>query len=57
LVAGGELDQAHVVDGLIEASRRNGLLADDGERAVRMTIRSGANAGMKFPRARNGGAA
>ncbi|MGB9392993.1 MAG: bifunctional DNA primase/polymerase [Xanthobacteraceae bacterium] len=57
LVAGGELDNAEVFHGLIDACHRNGLIVDDGERSVRATIRSAANAGLKFPRSRRGAAA
>jgi hypothetical protein len=42
LVAGGELGDAEVFHGLIDACRRNGLIDDDGERSVRATIRSAA---------------
>ena len=56
LVAGGELDRAIVVDRLIDASHRNGLVKDDGLRSVMATIRSGAGAGLKFPRSRSGAA-
>jgi hypothetical protein len=52
LVAGGELDWAHVVDRLIDASHRNGLVKDDGLRSVKATINSGMGAGLKFPRSR-----
>jgi len=51
LVAGGELDDDEVVDRLIDASHRNGLVKDDGLRSVFATIRS-ARAGLKFPRSR-----
>jgi hypothetical protein len=54
LVAGGELDQRDVEDRLIEACERNGLIADDGLLSVRATIRSGANAGLQYPRSRKG---
>ena len=57
LVAGGELDRAHVVDRLIDASHRNGLVADDGLRSVMATIHSGMRAGLQHPRSRSGGAA
>ena len=56
LVAGGELDRANVVDRLVDASHRNGLVKDDGLRSVMATIRSGAGAGLKFPRSRSGAA-
>jgi hypothetical protein len=57
LVAGGELSNAEVFNGLIDACHRNGLMGDDGERSVRATIRSAATAGLKFPRSRRGMAA
>jgi hypothetical protein len=57
LVSGGELNGEHVVEHLVGSCHRNGLIADDGERAVRAAIRSAANAGLKFPRARKGAAA
>jgi hypothetical protein len=57
LVAGGELGNAEVFNGLIDACHRNGLMGDDGERSVRATIRSAATAGLKFPRSRRGMAA
>jgi hypothetical protein len=54
LVAGGELDQRHAVDRLIEACHRNGLVKDDGLQSVVATIRSGARAGLQYPRSRSG---
>jgi len=57
LVAGHELRKAEVFHGLIDACHRNGLIRDDGERSVRATIRSAANAGLKLPRSRRGTAA
>jgi hypothetical protein len=54
LVAGNELDEQTVVDGLIEACHVNGLVADDGLPSVLRTIKSAANAGMRFPRSRSG---
>ena len=42
LVAGGELDHHDVVERLVEACHRNGLVKDDGLAAVMATIRSGA---------------
>jgi hypothetical protein len=56
LVAGGELKRDQVVERLIDACHRNSLIKDDGEHSVIKTIHSGAGAGLKFPRARNGGA-
>jgi hypothetical protein len=52
LVAGGELDRNLVIDRLIDASRRNGLVKDDGLSSVKATIASGMGAGLKHPRAR-----
>ena len=56
LVAGGELDGAEVEQELIAAAHTNGLMTDpeDGPRSVMATIRSGANAGMRYPRDRHG---
>jgi hypothetical protein len=56
LVAGGELDRDHVIDGLISACHRNRLIETDGLRSVMATIRSGMGAGLKFPRSRSGAA-
>jgi hypothetical protein len=52
LVAGGELNASTVEQRLIAACEANGLLQDDGERAVRRTIASGAGAGQHLPRTR-----
>jgi hypothetical protein len=52
LVAGGELDGDEVERRLVAATKANGLLADDGERQVLATIRSGARAGSQHPRSR-----
>jgi hypothetical protein len=54
LVAGGELDRGQVIERLIDACHRNGLVNDDGWRTVMATIRSGMGAGLKFPRSRPG---
>jgi hypothetical protein len=54
LVAGGELDDGEVVERLIDACHRNGLVNDDGWQTVMATIRS-ARDGMKHPRSRAGG--
>jgi hypothetical protein len=54
LVAGNEIAEQTVVDGLIEACHANGLIGDDGMSAVLRTIRSAASAGMRFPRSRSG---
>jgi hypothetical protein len=56
LVAGGELDHGEVLNGLIDACDRNGLIADDGLRSVEATIRSGRGAGIVQPRSRSGAA-
>jgi hypothetical protein len=52
LVAGGELNASTVEQRLLAACEANGLLQDDGERAVRKTIASGAGAGWQYPRNR-----
>jgi hypothetical protein len=52
LVAGGELDRDLVIDRLIDASHRNGLVGDDGLRSVNATIASGMRAGLQHPRSR-----
>jgi hypothetical protein len=54
LVAGQELYGDEVARELLNAAQTNGLLADDGVRQVQATIRSGANAGLRFPRDRHG---
>ncbi len=56
LVGGGELDGRDVADRLVEACHRNGLVKDDGLRAVVATIRSGSRAGLQHPRSRSGAA-
>jgi hypothetical protein len=56
LVAGGELDRDQVVDQLVDACHRNGLVQDDGLRSVRLTLRSAYRAGIVYPRSRNGAA-
>jgi hypothetical protein len=56
LVAGGELDRDHVLERLIRACYRNGLIADDGLVSVQKTIRSGCRAGLQNPRSRLGAA-
>jgi putative DNA primase/helicase len=55
LVAGGELDEAEVINRLIEASHANGLMTDpnDGPASVRRTIASGRRAGILHPRCRS----
>jgi hypothetical protein len=54
LVAGGELDADQVVERLVAACYRNGLVTDDGLRSVLATIRSGSGAGLQHPRSRPG---
>ena len=54
LVAGGELHRDEVVERLLDACHRNHLIEDDGLRSVQATIRSGANAGLQYPRSRKG---
>jgi putative DNA primase/helicase len=56
LVGGGELRDEEVVFRLIEACVRNGLVAADGLHSVQATIRSGMNAGLRYPRSRKGAA-
>jgi hypothetical protein len=56
LVAGGELDRDQVIDRLLDACQRNGLVKDDGLRSVRATMRSAYRAGLTFPRSRSGAA-
>ncbi len=52
LVGGGELDLGVAERGLREAAQACGLMADDGERQVLATIRSGLDAGAMNPRQR-----
>ena len=47
-VAGGELETIQVIELLIDACHRNGLIKDDGGRSVMATIRSGCRAGRNF---------
>ena len=56
LVAGGELDEAEVINRLIEAAFANGLMSDpnDGPASVKRTIESGRRAGIQHPRGRSG---
>ena len=49
LVVGGELHHSAAAD-LFEAATECGLVSEDGETAVRATIRSGLDAGTKEPR-------
>ena len=48
-IAAGRIDRATVERGLFDASVANGLVKDSGADAVRATITSGLNAGMKEP--------
>src|SRR5215831_5376294 len=50
LVAGGELQEADVVNHLFAAAEKCGLVAEDGAASVRATIESGAKAGRGRPR-------
>jgi putative DNA primase/helicase len=50
LVADGELDGSVVEHELVSACEANGLIDDDGIRAVMATIASGARAGLQHPR-------
>jgi putative DNA primase/helicase len=52
LVAGGELDPGEVERNLLEAATANGLVDDDGIKAVQATIASGRRAGLQHPRSR-----
>jgi hypothetical protein len=52
LVASGELAEGEVIEGLRQAVMANGLAADDGWGSVRLTVRSGRNAGLQHPRSR-----
>jgi hypothetical protein len=54
LVAGGELDRDPVIERLIDACHRNGLVNDDGWSSVMATIHSGMRAGAQHPRSRTG---
>jgi hypothetical protein len=56
LVAGGELDRDQVLNLLIDACYRNGLIQDDGLPSVRLTMRSAYRAGITSPRSRGGAA-
>jgi hypothetical protein len=50
-IAGAGLDEKKATDLLLEASRQNGLVRDDGERSVKASIRSGIKNGKAKPRA------
>jgi hypothetical protein len=52
LVAVGKLNGKDVVDQLLHAAHRCGLLQEDGKPQVMATIQSGARAGMQCPRRR-----
>jgi hypothetical protein len=54
LVAGGELERDEVIDQLVDACQRNGLVKDDGLRSVMATIASAYRAGIQYPRSRPG---
>jgi hypothetical protein len=56
LVAGGELDRTQVIERLIDACHRNGLVAEDGWKTVMATINSAMRAGLQHPRSRSGAA-
>ncbi|MCS3503431.1 putative DNA primase/helicase [Bradyrhizobium japonicum] len=51
LVGAGALDRGNAEHGLLDAAHGCGLVAVDGERAVRATIRRGLDAGSRQPRA------
>ncbi|MCD9109930.1 bifunctional DNA primase/polymerase [Bradyrhizobium japonicum] len=51
LVGAGALDRSEAEHGLLDAAHGCGLVAVDGERAVRATIRRGLDAGSRQPRA------
>jgi hypothetical protein len=50
-IAGAGLNEAVVIDVLLDASRQNGLVQDDGERSVLASINSGLKNGKARPRA------
>lgn len=50
LVAGTELTEAEVRQVLMEASRVNGYIGEEGERAAEETITSGLESGMEHPK-------
>ena len=50
LIGGGHLERARVEADLYAAAEACGLVTDDGEAAVRGTMRSGIEAGMQTPR-------
>src|SRR5262249_2275092 len=54
LVAGRELHADEVTRGLIDSATANGLVAENGLRAVQATIDSGFSAGLRHPRDRWG---
>lgn len=51
LVAGAGLDETKVTARLLDAAERCGLVADDGQRSVLASIRSGLRNGRQHPRA------
>ena len=53
LVAGGELGEAEVVERLVDACHRNGLVKDDGLRLRSRHHPQRAPAGLQYPRARD----
>jgi hypothetical protein len=50
-IAGAGLNETAATDVLLDASRRNGLVQEDGERSVLASIRSGIKNGRVHPRA------
>jgi hypothetical protein len=50
-IAGAGLDETTVTDALLDGSRRNGLVQEDGEQSVVASIRSGIRNGKARPRA------
>ena len=54
LVGGNELNQGEVIERLIDACHRNGLVEDDGWRSVMATIHSAMRGGLQHPRSRSG---
>jgi P4 family phage/plasmid primase-like protien len=50
-IAGAGLDEAAATDVLLDASRENGLVQEDGERSVLASIKSGIKNGLVRPRA------
>ena len=50
-IAGAGMNQDKVIDALMGAAEKSGLVDDDGEMSAKATIRSGLRAGKKTPRA------